>query len=114
MVGILISIVPDMEGGVAAEVEDEEVCPLATQDESINDDLREKAVEEHNYREPNTSTAFRNDTSCGSCALYDTSDEMLDCIGDDSRELGYCRGLEFVCRAENVCDMWMEEYKDNL
>ena len=76
MVGIMISIVPDMVGGVAAEVEEEEVCPLATQDESINDDLREKAVEEHNYREPNTSTAFRNDESCGSCVFYDTSDEM--------------------------------------
>ena len=91
MVGIMISIVPDMVGGVAAEVEEEEVCPLATQDESINDDLREKAVEEHNYREPNTSTAFRNDGSCGSCVFYDTSDEMKECIGDSSGEVGYCR-----------------------
>ena len=45
MVGIMISILPDMVGGVASEVEEEDVCPLATQDESINDDLREKAVE---------------------------------------------------------------------
>ena len=113
MVGIMISILPDMQGGLAME-EEEDTCPLATRDEEVNEENKAKAVEEQDYREPNTSTAFRNDESCASCSFYDTSEDMLECIGDESGELGYCRGLDFVCYHENTCNMWMEKYKDNM
>lgn len=113
MVGIMISIISD--NGSEEEVETEESsCPLATRDEEVNEELKEKAVEEYNYRGPNTSVAFRNDKSCASCAFYDTSEEMQECMGDESGDIGYCVALTFVCRGENTCDMWKEEYKDNL
>lgn len=75
MVNIMISILPDIEGGHGAE-DEENICPLCCDDESINDELREVAIEEHNYRPCNESVAFRNDECCASCAFYDTSDDM--------------------------------------
>lgn len=110
---IMISIVPDIPGGLAIS-EDNDSCPLVTRDEEANEENKEAAIEEKNYREPNSSVAFRNDECCANCALYDTSKEMQECIGDDSGELGYCQGLDFVCHGENTCDMWMEQFKDNM
>ncbi len=117
MVNIMVSIFPDMPGNLLEEIEEvdtDETCPLATQDETINEENRNIAVASHNYRGPNTSTAFRNDESCGSCVFYDVSDEMMECIGDESGNLGYCRSFDFVCMSQNTCDMWMEDYKDNI
>ena len=111
MVNIMISILPDIEGGHGAE-DEENICPLCCDDESINDELREAAIEEHNYRPCNESVAFRNDECCASCAFYDTSEDMQKCICNES--MGYCAALKFVCKGENTCDMWQEEYKDNM
>lgn len=125
MPGIMITILPD---GIPVDTmkEDEEghVCPLPTQDPELNELNREMAEEEYNYREPNTGVSFRSDQVCGSCAMYNQTEEILECIGDESGNTGYCQSLKFVCMKENTCDKWaeggpitselQEEYKDNL
>ena len=117
MVNIMVSIFPDMPGNLLEDIEEvdtDEICPLATQDETINEENRNDAVESHNYRGPNKSPSYSNNESCGSCVFYDASDEMMECIGDGSGKLGYCRTFDFVCESKNTCDMWMEDYKDNM
>jgi hypothetical protein len=70
------------------------------------------AVDEANYREPNTGAAFRMDQVCGNCAAYNQTDDILECLGldDDMEEppIGYCQIYKFVCEAENTCDSWAE------
>jgi len=125
MSGIVITILADgMPVDKMEETDEGAVCPLPTQDEELNATNRELAVEEHGYREPNTSTAFRNDECCGNCAMYNQTDDVLDCIGDESGNTGYCQMLKFVCMKENTCDEWaeggpitsdlQEDYKDIL
>ena len=56
--------------------------------------------------------------------MYNQTDDILECIGDESGNTGYCQMLKFVCMNENTCDEWaeggpitsdlQEEYKDNL
>lgn len=125
MVNIMISILPD--GMLVDKMEaDEEgnTCPLACQDAELNEENREMAVEEYNYREPNTGVSFRSDEVCGTCSMFNQTEQMLECLGDDSGNTGYCQSLKFACMKENTCDMWaeggpitselQEEYKDNL
>ena len=125
MVGIMISILPDMMG-VDKMMDDDNgnVCPLPTQDEELNDENRQEAIDEYNYREPNTGASYKSNEVCGSCAMYNQTEEIMSCIEDDSGETGYCQSLKFVCMKENTCDMWaeggpitsemQEKYKDNL
>jgi hypothetical protein len=125
MANIMISILPDgMPVDSMEETEEGNTCPLPTQDAELNAENREIAVEEHNYREPNTGVASRSDQVCGNCSAYNQTEDTLECIGDDSGDLGYCQLLKFVCKSENVCDSWaeggpitsdiQEEYKDYL
>ena len=125
MANIMISILPDgMPVDSMEETEEGNSCPLPTQDAELNAENREIAVEEHNYREPNTGVASRSDQVCGNCSAYNQTEDTLECIGDDSGDLGYCQLLKFVCKSENVCDSWaeggpitsdiQEEYKDYL
>ena len=52
MVGIMISIIPDgMAVDKMEETEEGNTCPLPTQDEDLNAENREMAIEDHNYRE---------------------------------------------------------------
>lgn len=125
MPGIMITILPD---GVPVdsmeETEEGNACPLPTQDEELNAENREMAVEEHNYRDTSMSLTSTSDEVCGTCSAYNQTDDILECIGDASGELGYCQLLKFVCKSENVCDSWaeggpitsdiQEEYKDYL
>ncbi len=122
---IMISILPDgMPVDTMEESDEGNSCPLPTQDEDMNMENRDMAEYEHNYREPNTSVAFRNDESCGSCGMYNQTESMQECIGDESGDTGYCQLLKFVCNSQNTCDEWVEggpitsdlqeEYKDIL
>ena len=125
MAGIMITILPD---GVPVdsmeETEEGNSCPLPTQDEELNAENREMAVEDHNYRDTSMSLTSTSDKVCGTCSAYNQTDDILECIGDDSGDLGYCQLLKFVCKSENVCDSWaeggpitsdiQEEYKDYL
>ena len=121
----MISILPDgMPVDTMTENEEGSSCPLPTQDEDMNMENRDMARYEYNYREPNTSVAFRNDESCGTCGMYNQTEDMQECIGDESGDTGYCQLLKFVCSSQNTCDEWAEggpitsdlqgEYKDNL
>lgn len=130
MATIVISLLAD--GAIPVdqyeETEEGNSCPLPTQDEELNAENREAAVEEANYREPNTGSAFRADQVCGNCAAFNQTDDMLECLGlsDDMENppIGYCQMYKFVCQAENTCDSWAEggpmvsemmpKYRDNF
>ena len=107
---IMISILPD--GAIPVDKmsdgDNGNSCPLPTQDAELNAENREIAVDEAHYREPNSSAAFRADQVCGSCAAYNQTEDMLECIGDESRNTGYCQIWKFVCESDNTCDSWAE------
>ena len=121
---IMISILPD---GVPVdsmeETEDGHSCPLPTQDADVNNENREVAIETANYRDPETAGGNLSEV-CGNCAAYNQTEDILECIGDDSGQVGYCQLLKFCCSVEYTCDKWaeggpitsdmQEEYKDNL
>lgn len=121
---IMISILPDGAIPVDKMSDDDNGnnCPLPTQDDDLNAENREIAVDEANYREPNTGSAFRSDQVCGTCSAYNQTEDILECIGDESRNTGYCQIWKFVCESDNTCDSWSEggpmtsdkqaEYKD--
>ena len=122
---IMISILPD--GVPVDSIEENEEgsqCPLPTVDGDVNNENREAAIEVANYRDPADGGAFRLTEVCGNCAAYNQTDEILDCIGTDSGQAGYCQLLKFVCSTEFTCDKWaeggpitseqQEEYKDYL
>jgi hypothetical protein len=114
MTTIVISLLPD--GAIPVdqygETDDGASCPLPTQDEDLNAENRQVAVEEANYREPNTGAAFRSDEVCGNCAAFNQTKEILACLGFDEGveqpPLGYCQIYKFVCAAENTCEDWAE------
>jgi len=125
MVNIMISVLPDgIPVDKMEETEEGYTCPLPTQDPELNEMNRDMAIADHNYREPNTGVSFRSDQVCGSCAMYNQTEDMLECLGDESGNTGYCQSLKFVCIKENTCDLWaeggpitsdmQEDYKDNL
>tara|TARA_R110001632_G_scaffold133140_1_gene247666 strand:- start:179 stop:523 length:345 start_codon:yes stop_codon:yes gene_type:complete len=90
------------------ESEDGQSCPLATKDSDLNNKNREEAIESADYRDASESGAFRLTDICGNCAAYNQTEDILDCIGDNSGEVGYCQLLKFCCSAEYVCDKWAE------
>ena len=90
------------------ETEDGLSCPLATKDSDLNNKNREEAIEVADYRDPLESGASRLSDVCGNCAAYNQTEEILDCIGDDSGQVGYCQLLKFCCSAEYTCDKWVE------
>tara|TARA_R110000744_G_scaffold209657_1_gene328600 strand:+ start:2203 stop:2577 length:375 start_codon:yes stop_codon:yes gene_type:complete len=83
-------------------------CPVATRDADTNNANRESAVETAQYRDPSDSGGFGSTDVCGNCGAYNQTEDILDCIGTDSGEAGYCQLLKFVCSAEYVCDKWVE------
>lgn len=107
---IEIKVLPDEEMEVDKYEEDEEgeMCPLATKDEEVNDENREEAVEYANYRTPEAGGAFRQDQVCGSCGAYNQTEDMMECIGDESGNTGYCQKWKFVCMSGNTCDSWIK------
>jgi|DEB0MinimDraft_4_1074332.scaffolds.fasta_scaffold78483_2 hypothetical protein len=90
------------------ENEEGMTCPISTQDPEVNEMNKEKAVEEANYRGPNEGVAFRLTEVCGNCEYYNQTTSMMECIGSESDDVGYCQLLKFVCKAENTCDSWEE------
>jgi hypothetical protein len=125
MATIQISILPDLTPIDQYEEDDDgKSCPLPTKDADLNEANKQQAIEEADYRDPADGGAFRLSEVCGNCKAYDQTDDMLDCIGDDSGDLGYCQLYKFVCKATHVCDDWVEggpitsdsqqSYRDNL
>lgn len=83
-------------------------CPLPTVDADVNNENREAAVEEANYRDPADDGGFVLTDVCGNCSAYNQTEDILECIGDDSGQVGYCQLLKFCCSAEYTCDKWVE------
>jgi hypothetical protein len=84
-----------------------EHCPLATQDQVTNEENKQFAYEEADYRDPTETGEAATSDLCGNCGAYDQTPEMLQCIGDDSGELGYCQIFRFCCMAEHTCNRWV-------
>lgn len=120
---IQISILPDM---IPVDKYDDEGsnCPKATYDPEFNEANRVVAVEEYDYRDPADGGAFRVTEVCANCAAFNQTEEILECIGDESGDVGYCQKLKFLCGSEKVCSEWAEggpmtsenqqTYRDNL
>jgi len=118
---IQISILPDL---MPVDEYDDDSCPIATRDQEVNEENKQTAYEEADYRDPTDGGAFRLSDVCGNCKMYDQTDQMLECIGDESGRLGYCQMYRFVCEADYTCDSWVEggpktaetqqTYRDNL
>jgi hypothetical protein len=90
------------------ESEDGMQCPLPTVDADVNNENREAAVEEASYRDPADDGGFVLTDVCGNCSAYNQTEDILECIGDDSGQVGYCQLLKFCCSAEYTCDKWVE------
>jgi hypothetical protein len=90
------------------ESEDGMQCPLPTIDADVNNENRETAVEESGYRDPANDGGFLLTDVCGNCSAYNQTEDILECIGDDSGQVGYCQLLKFCCSAEYTCDKWVE------
>lgn len=88
------------------ETESGKKCPLATRNAEVNDENRQEAVDMHAYRDPADDGGFVASEVCGNCAYYNQTEDMMECIGDESGDTGYCQKLKFVCAAPNTCDEW--------
>lgn len=89
------------------EREDGKSCPMPTQDADLNASNKEKAVATANYHDPSMDGGFRLSDVCGNCAAYNQTEDILECIGDESGDLGYCQLLKFVCSSDHTCDKWV-------
>ena len=82
-------------------------CPLATQDEGVNDKNRDGAIGEADYRKADAGS----ETRCGTCTSFDQTPDMLACIQGgplkvSGGEPGYCRIWHFVCASMMMCESW--------
>lgn len=86
------------EGGLLA---DEEQCPLATQDETINKGNKQKAILTANYG------PSEGEKMCGNCEY---GEKLKGCgLGKDEV---FCEIFEFKCKSSNVCDAYESEEED--
>jgi hypothetical protein len=121
-----------------AGYKDEESCPMATQDITLNLKNRAKAIDSANYgpenpklpnkqfwmemaREWEVDPEEAKMSVCGNCAAFNQDDSMLECIakgigedGDpwamiDAGDLGYCEIFDFKCAASRTCSAWVVE-----
>ena len=88
------------------KMDEESSCPIPTQDAEVNEENKQIAVEEAEYRSPEGSTAFNLSEVCGNCEYYNQTTAMKKCISTEDDGVGYCQLLKFVCRAENTCNSW--------
>jgi len=106
---ISISILPDgipvdkMQGGD----DDGPSCPVATQDIEVNDVNKMYAVDEASYRDPADDGGFKLTEICGNCGAYNQTEDMMECIGDESGDTGYCQIYKFMCSADHTCEDWV-------
>ena len=103
------------------EMEDDDACPPATQDEELNAENREYAVEEYSYGMSVPGWEKKN-AKCGICEYYNVKSFMRECIEEGlglEGDVGYCERLAFVCSAENICNAYepggpiMDEYNED-
>ena len=125
-----------------AGYKDEESCPMATQDITLNLKNRAKAIDSANYgpenpklpnkqfwmemaREWEVDPEEAKMSVCGNCAAFNQDDSMLECIakgigeeGDpwamiEAGDLGYCEIFDFKCASSRTCSAWVVEENDD-
>jgi hypothetical protein len=99
--------------------EEENECPLPTQDEKLNEENKQIAREEGMYgpeREGDTqfwrdlgakwriSASQAQERRCGNCGYFDM--DMKDCLPEG---VGYCHEWNFMCAPEKSCMEWKSE-----
>lgn len=113
-------------------------CPAATTDIAVNLKNRQKAIDTAGYgplnpKEPNNefwrekgerwdvTRAEARKQTCGNCAAFSKTKEMLDCINEglsagsksdswdviNAGDLGYCEAFDFKCASSRTCDAWV-------
>tara|TARA_R110000803_G_scaffold55801_1_gene112837 strand:- start:45 stop:422 length:378 start_codon:yes stop_codon:yes gene_type:complete len=106
---IMISIMPD---GIPVDKMDEDdngsSCPIATRDEEVNDVNKMYAQDKANYHDATEDGGFKLSECCGNCSAYNQTEDMMDCIGDESGDSGYCQIYKFVCSSDYVCNEWVK------
>lgn len=108
MTTLIINLFGSTENSVDEYEEDESglSCPVPTRNAEVNEENMESAVAEANYHDATNDGGFVLSENCGNCASYNLMDSILECIGDESGESGYCQLFKFVCHAEFTCDKW--------
>jgi hypothetical protein len=102
MINLVISL-GGMEVDKMEENDEGMKCPVATQDSEVNEENKEEAIEEANYRD----TKGAVDEVCGNCVAFNQTSHMMECMGGNP-DLGYCQMFKFMCNAEHTCDSWAE------
>jgi hypothetical protein len=108
MTTFVISVLP--EGTPVDKMshdDDGSMCPMATRDPEVNAENKEVAIEEADYRDSSMDGGFVLSEVCGNCGAYDQTEEILECIGDESGETGYCQNYRFVCSSDHTCEDWV-------
>jgi hypothetical protein len=85
--------------------DDNFVCPVATQDEDVNAENKQKAIDEYSYGDGSGKSR------CGTCGHFDLRSAMLNCLSEGlglEEGAGYCDALQFACSMEKVCSLWKE------
>lgn len=108
---------------VIKQKDDENECPLPTQDEKLNEENKQIAREEGMYgpeREGDTqfwrdlgakwriSASQAQERRCGNCGYFDM--EMQDCLPEG---VGYCHEWNFMCAPEKSCMEWKSEENES-
>ena len=105
---------------------DENKCPPATQDSSINSKNQKATIENYSYgpmnvKEPKDywekiakewgkTVAESKKQNCGNCVAFDISPQMEKCgVGkssDGEKTIGYCWMHHFKCQSARTCNTW--------
>ncbi len=108
---------------VIKQKDDENECPLPTQDEKLNEENKQIAREEGMYgpeREGDTqfwrdlgakwriSASQAQERRCENCGYFDM--EMQDCLPEG---VGYCHEWNFMCAPEKSCMEWKSEENES-
>ena len=103
--------------------EEDESCPLPTQDEALNEENKAIAKEKAMYgpeREGDTqfwrdlgakwriSASQAQERRCENCGYFDM--EMQDCLPEG---VGYCHEWNFMCAPEKSCMEWKSEENES-
>jgi predicted RNA-binding Zn-ribbon protein involved in translation (DUF1610 family) len=88
-------------------------CPVATQDQRVNRQNKQKAARdpEIKYGHPKRRRILRplaeQGKLCGNCAAFDVTKKMQQCGGANAEETaGYCKMHDFTCAAQKTCLTW--------
>lgn len=94
-----------LQTGTPVQEMGENGCPVEIGNTDMNMENKLKATEELNYGPPTDA-----DVVCGTCAAFNMTSRILDCISEvvTDDDLGYCESHRFMCSSKKTCDSWVE------